>query len=149
MTIKDVIIGLLCMGLVYVICFIIQKINSNSKKEFYLPEPTKQIPMPPCNPPKKDNDLFPKYLNSTVNEISTYENIILSNNPFTYSIDKINSKCIKVEKGLKIECSHEAFENIITEKYIQDNYTLNIIKLEDDRYSIYFDNKKDLFIKWC
>lgn len=48
---------------------------------------------------------------------------------------------IKLEVGLKIKCRDNVYQNLLQEKYIQDNFKLNVKRLNRWWYSIYFDKK--------
>lgn len=48
---------------------------------------------------------------------------------------------IKLEVGLKIECRDTVYQNLLQEKYIQDNFKLNVKRLNRWWYSVYFDRK--------
>ena len=51
------------------------------------------------------------------------------------------ARFLKIEEGLKFECSKAAFESISSDEYINENFTLNVRKLKDDKFSIYVDDK--------
>lgn len=60
------------------------------------------------------------------------------------------ARFLKIEEGLKFECSKAAFESISSDEYINENFTLNVRKLKGDKFSVYVDEKtpgKD--VKWC
>lgn len=48
---------------------------------------------------------------------------------------------VKLEVGLKIECRDYVYQNLLQEKYIQDNFKLNVRRLNRWWYSVYFDKK--------
>jgi len=55
----------------------------------------------------------------------------------------------KVEVGLKFECDKTTFDKFVSEQLIKDMFTLNVIELEDGRFSIYVDKKREnVEIKW-
>lgn len=45
---------------------------------------------------------------------------------------------IELEVGLKIECREEVLNKLKCERYIQDNFQLNIKRLNRWWYSVYF-----------
>lgn len=47
----------------------------------------------------------------------------------------------KLEVGLKIECRDYIYQSLLQQKYIQDNFKLNVKRLNRWWYSVYFDKK--------
>lgn len=51
---------------------------------------------------------------------------------------------IKVEVGLKVKVRDTVLKQLQEEKYIQDNFKLNILRLNRWWYSVYFDKKSEI-----
>lgn len=47
----------------------------------------------------------------------------------------------KIEVGLKIEVREDILNILNSQEYIKDHFKLNVLKLDDDWYSVYFDKK--------
>lgn len=56
--------------------------------------------------------------------------------------DNNEKKIVEIKKGLKVEVNEKVLKQIQDEKYIADNFKLNIKRLNRWRYSIYFDKKE-------
>jgi len=59
------------------------------------------------------------------------------------------ARFLKIEAGLKFECSKAAFESISSDEYIRENFTLTVKELKNDKVKVYVNDKaprKD--IKW-
>ena len=54
-----------------------------------------------------------------------------------------NPRLIEVKVGLKVEVRDNVLKQIQDEKYIADNFKLNIKRLNRWRYSVYFDKKEN------
>lgn len=70
--------------------------------------------------------------------ISKPENPII----YTYKCSYANEiPVVKLEDGLKIECREDILEYLQSHPYVQDNFNLNIKRLNRWWYSIYFEKK--------
>jgi len=50
---------------------------------------------------------------------------------------------VPVTFGLKIKCNKEMLDHILSEQYMKENFTLNIKKVNENVFNIYFDKKHD------
>jgi len=70
-----------------------------------------------------------------------------------YLFSNNNQNCVRVapiEVGLKVICNKETLDSIVKGKYVKDNLTLNVVKLEDNLFSVYVAEKtQSKEIKWC
>ena len=70
-----------------------------------------------------------------------------------YLFSNNNQNCVRVapiEVGLKVICNKETLDSIVKGKYVKDNLTLNVVKLEDNLFSVYVAEKtQGKEIKWC
>ena len=46
---------------------------------------------------------------------------------------------VKVEVGLKIEVDNQTMNNKVGNSYIKNNFKLNIMQINNNRWGIYFD----------
>jgi len=59
------------------------------------------------------------------------------------------ARFLKIEAGLKFECSKAAFESISSDEYIKDNFTLKARELKSGSFRVYVEDKtKGKDIKW-
>jgi hypothetical protein len=59
----------------------------------------------------------------------------------SFNLEK-NPLTIKIEEGLKIEARESIYESLKNNPYIQNNFKLNVKRLNRWWYSIYFDKKE-------
>lgn len=61
-----------------------------------------------------------------------------------FVIDGNNEKkIVEIKKGLKVDVDENVLKQIQDEKYITDNFKLNIKRINRWLYSVYFDKKED------
>ena len=61
--------------------------------------------------------------------------------------DTDEKKIVEIKKGLKVDVDENVLKQIQDEKYITDNFKLNIKRINRWLYSVYFDDKPDKSIE--
>lgn len=76
-------------------------------------------------------------VSSSVDKVTFKDGLIFQ--PLEDSFNKV--RVIEIKHGIKVEVRDYVYENLKNEKYIQDNFELNVRRLNRWWYSVYFKAK--------